>query len=122
MIFVIIIKEYESVLAKKKLKKKCTIASHHQNIKIYRNHEYYTSLRRVDGLYVFTELNNEPLEDWNEWGTITGDTCTVYSNVGGFWYWHTNNCDQPSLYICEYIVPTPGSPFEIIYMNRSQKK
>ncbi|XP_022336010.2 uncharacterized protein LOC111132491 [Crassostrea virginica] len=82
------------------------------------NKEYYTSLKRVSGAYVFTELNNEPLEVWNVWGTITGDTCTVYSNVGGVWYWQTNNCLQSCLYICEYTVPTPGAlPMVLVPVN-----
>uniref|UniRef100_K1S207 Uncharacterized protein n=1 Tax=Magallana gigas TaxID=29159 RepID=K1S207_MAGGI len=71
-------------------------------------HEYYTGLKQVKGESVFTELNNELLGTWNKWGSVTGGTCTVYSNEGGEWVWHTNTCDLPCLYICEYIVPTPG--------------
>lgn len=73
-----------------------------------RDREYYTGLTEVNGKFVFKELNNELLGTWNKWGTVTGDTCTVYANEGGEWFWHTNNCDQPCLYICEYIIPTPG--------------
>lgn len=73
-----------------------------------RGHEYYTGLKQVKGESVFTELNNELLGTWNKWGSVTGGTCTVYSNEGGEWVWHTNTCDLPCLYICEYIVPTPG--------------
>lgn len=73
-----------------------------------RGHEYYTGLTDVNGEYVFTQLNNEPLGPWDRWGSVTGGTCTVYANEGGEWVWHTNTCDQPCHYICEYIVPTPG--------------
>lgn len=73
-----------------------------------RDKEYYTGLTDVNGKYAFKELNNELLGTWNRWGTVTGGPCTVYANVGGEWVWNTNTCDQSCLYICEYIVPTPG--------------
>eukprot|EP00105_Crassostrea_gigas_P018468 XP_011436606.2 PREDICTED: latrophilin Cirl [Crassostrea gigas] len=71
-------------------------------------HEYYTGLTDVNGEYVFTQLDSEPLGPWDRWGSVTGGTCTVYANEGGVWVWHTNTCDQLCHYICEYIVPTPG--------------
>lgn len=83
-----------------------------------RGHEYYTGLKQVKGESVFTELNNELLGTWNKWGSVTGGTCTVYSNEGGEWVWHTNTCDLPCLYICEYIVPTPGNDkFSILHSS-----
>ncbi|XP_061196660.1 uncharacterized protein LOC133204935 [Saccostrea echinata] len=71
--------------------------------------EYYTGLVREGWRYVFSELNSEPLGDWNEWGSIPWYKCSLYEYRASEWKWKTNNCNKVRLYICQYIVPTPGT-------------